>query len=489
MKLKNSLFGVCALVMMLLICCDATPVQAQPTEQALTSVQIVDSQGKPATDATVVLFKDSRKPTILNGKVQNADQLTTLKVSEDGSATIQAPKQQDRLLVLAANGYKLVNRADVTSTITLSSWGKVTGKVMIADQVGADQLIRLTGHINGPSCNVEYVYQVRSDVQGKFELDQLPSGRHDLKRIIDIQQQAQIAAIKQWVYVQAGKTTQTQLGGMGRTMQGRVVWECAKTTFPINHGVFFLMSKSNTAPSNTYQFLPNADGTFQITDVLPGEYKMASAFIKPHVENHFDGKLRVSLQNESIVVPAISESQDAATALVSKDHVVPMVRLSPRAGEMAMDFDVTLLDPKSEKPFNVSDAPRFKLSDCKGKVVVIQFWATWCGNCVKEMVNLKEVWDTFGSNEHFEMISLALNGSPQDPSQFVLKKNYDWKQGYLGDWDDSTPVVGDYGVKSIPRIFMIAPDGSIQGSLLRGDNIFKTVQQEMIKHQFIAAQP
>ena len=361
---------------------------------------------------------------------------------------------------------------------------------MISDQTGVDQLIRINGTINGSAGKVDFSAYTRSDSDGVFGFDQLPEGQHHLKRMIQIDEQTEMAPISQIIRVQSDQTTQTQLGGLGRPMIGRVVWEYSKTTYPINYGLFSLLSQSNQDHGNTYQFMVNDDGTFRIEDVLPGTYTLAGTMIKPNSQNNYDSKNRIIRGDKVITVTLPSNDPgDDFTPMKPKTDTLTIIKMSPRVGDLAMDFDVPLLTPEDPtQPLNTTDATRFKLSDHKGKVVLVQFWATWCGSCVREMPSLQQVWEKYGSNKHFEMISLALNGSPDDPTEYAKNKNLEWKHGFIGPWDSDTPVAGDYGVKSIPRIFLIGTDGSIQGSLLRGHAILKTVDQVMTKNQFAPAQ-
>ena len=92
------------------------------------------------------------------------------------------------------------------------------------------------------------------------------------------------------------------------------------------------------------------------------------------------------------------------------------------------------------------------------------------------MPHLKEIHKKFGSDEHFVMISLSLDNSPDDLKSFVEKNELKWLQGYLGKWAD-TKVPANYGVNSIPSIFLIDPDGKIIEKQLRGQAIETAVEK------------
>ncbi len=147
---------------------------------------------------------------------------------------------------------------------------------------------------------------------------------------------------------------------------------------------------------------------------------------------------------------------------------------------------------RGRSKFNVGDvAPEItgfdpngkerKLSDLKGKVVLIDFWASWCGPCRKANPHVVEIYDKY-SSQGFEVFSYSLDGiNPRllgryknDPEQMVKAKeqaktrwiaaikkdNLKWKSHAteLGHWNSKGNK--DYGVSSIPTTFLVARDGT-----------------------------
>ncbi len=135
------------------------------------------------------------------------------------------------------------------------------------------------------------------------------------------------------------------------------------------------------------------------------------------------------------------------------------------------------------------DGKQYALSDLKGKVVLLDFWASWCGPCRRENPSVVKVYNQYKS-KGFEVFSVSLDGldsrtmaryggnQAQIDQQMESSKNR-WKQAIAQDklsWDthvsdlkkwDSAPAQ-TYGVSGIPRTFMIDREGNIAAVGLRG---------------------
>jgi thiol-disulfide isomerase/thioredoxin len=123
-------------------------------------------------------------------------------------------------------------------------------------------------------------------------------------------------------------------------------------------------------------------------------------------------------------------------------------------------------------------------SSYKGKVVLLDFWAIWCGPCIAELPHVTEAYAKY-SGQGFEILGISLDqpNMAEKLAQFTKERNMPWKQIYEGKyWDVS--LVKDFGVQGIPFVLLIDGDtGEIlaDASTLRGPQLLKTIESSLAK--------
>ncbi len=112
-------------------------------------------------------------------------------------------------------------------------------------------------------------------------------------------------------------------------------------------------------------------------------------------------------------------------------------------------------------PFAVTttDGQRISLDDLNGKVVLVDFWATWCEPCREALPHMKEIAKKF-SDQPFVVLSVSLDDSEEKWKDFVAKNDMTWPQYRDGGF--TGPVSRLFGVNAIPHTFTIDADGVLQ---------------------------
>ena len=107
------------------------------------------------------------------------------------------------------------------------------------------------------------------------------------------------------------------------------------------------------------------------------------------------------------------------------------------------------------------------VSKYEDKVVLVEFWATWCVPCVAELPNIKKAYNKHHSNG-FEVIGISLDQDEQKLKSFLKAKEIPWVQYFDGKgWQNK--LAAKYGIDSVPATFLLDRQGKIIGQDLRGE--------------------
>ena len=115
------------------------------------------------------------------------------------------------------------------------------------------------------------------------------------------------------------------------------------------------------------------------------------------------------------------------------------------------------------------DGTKVKLSQLRGKVVLVDFWATWCMPCMGEMPNVKATYEKLGGAD-FEIVGVSLDQQKTRLDAYLSSADIRWPQYFDGQgWGNA--VAQQYGVSSIPTAFLLDRDGRIRGRGMRGPDL------------------
>jgi thiol-disulfide isomerase/thioredoxin len=158
------------------------------------------------------------------------------------------------------------------------------------------------------------------------------------------------------------------------------------------------------------------------------------------------GKARALLQEITNSSAASDESKQSATGELKK---------------------LDLVGKPVDLRFTAVDGREVDVSKMKGKVVLIDFWATWCGPCVAEFPHVKEAFEK-NHPKGFEIVGVSLDQEKESLTQFVSGHNMAWPQYFDGQgWDNK--LAGQFGITSIPAMWLIDKKGNLRDLHARSD--------------------
>lgn len=130
--------------------------------------------------------------------------------------------------------------------------------------------------------------------------------------------------------------------------------------------------------------------------------------------------------------------------------------------------------------FNVvmRDGQQLVLDKLKGKIVLLDFWASWCGPCRVEMPHVKQIWKKFGG-DRFVIIGVNLDRTEQAFEAYLKQEEITWPQYYEGNgWHNVSRL---YNVQGIPHTVLIDQEGVIRAVGLRGGSLSNKIEELLKK--------
>lgn len=153
--------------------------------------------------------------------------------------------------------------------------------------------------------------------------------------------------------------------------------------------------------------------------------------------------------------------------LVRKAYDAIQVQNRTAAGQPFTDYLI-----KGGNP----DGSDVKLSDYvgRGKLILLDHWASWCGPCKAEMPFIKKTWAAF-HGDRFDVVSIAVSDKREDTERALSQLDMPWHQIL-----DAQKIPGAlYGINAIPHLILFAPDGTILQRGLRGEQIYAAIEEAL----------
>lgn len=172
-----------------------------------------------------------------------------------------------------------------------------------------------------------------------------------------------------------------------------------------------------------------------------------------------DGELLMStLDNLTKKYPNLTQARDK-----KKEIEANMVQTAKIAdGQKTPDFAFPDVNGKKWGP-----------KDFKGKYLIIDFWASWCGPCRQEIPHLKEVYKKY-KDQGLEILSVSVDAKPADWKKAMAEERMTWPQINAVE---SKPVMASYLFSGIPYLVVVDKDGKIVEKNVRGESLDKAMKK------------
>jgi len=390
-------------------------------------VECVDQE---ARDYRHLLTDDAGKTTI-RGLRFDAPELS-LRLSHekyvsspDFDRTIALPSD----VLISTHGLTMQIAGTITGVVTDSASGKpLYGARLTAGRVLSDRLPRAW-----------------TDVEGRFQLIGVTPGNTPVTVHF-----AEYAPQIKELHVAAGEENPLDFAlSSARTVAGRVVDGDAK---PIG-GVHLLATRWAGHETLGLQALSDADGRFVLADAPRDAFELSlyAPGYKPLLDQN------IGAQQDQFEFVLKADPRTGAGVAGS----------GPAVGSAVPAFSVRTLDGQT-----------IALADLKGKVVLLDFWATWCGPCVGEIPNLLAVHDAFSRRGDFLMLSISIEEDAARVRNFAESRKMNWPQATAAD-RGAADAATSFEVSAIPALYLIDREGRIAARDLRGASMLETVRAQL----------
>ena len=176
----------------------------------------------------------------------------------------------------------------------------------------------------------------------------------------------------------------------------------------------------------------------------------------------------LSPENRNVFRKLAEIHQKLGNTELAKEYQLKAEPVLAMIGKPVPDFTATDLDGNP-----------ISLQDYRGKVVLLDFWAVWCGPCIAEMPNVKRVYNSY-KDEGFDIIGISLDTDEARLRNYLKENDIPWRQIFSGKgWQ--SPVSQQYDIRAIPAPWLIARDGTLISNRARGDALEQLVADALKK--------
>ncbi|MCE3018664.1 MAG: M56 family metallopeptidase [Pirellula sp.] len=468
-------------------------IQLEPTP--IQTGRVRDSNGANISKAKVFLVKPDDSLMISDSKDYFSGMSpASLRLDEQGVFAHATQESNYAIVVASDEGYaeKYYGPGEPASDLILKPWARVEGYLFQEGKPVADALIMLRPirQLGGDNPHVQDNFQTRTDTNGKFIFSKVPSVPSTVGSLLSSWEDYPITS-SQFLPIELnpGETKTVNLGGDGLQIHGRVQLKgdgAEKIEFRygihqmvrVDGGEIAVPSHARKGPEykageqrefeqklagasgsvlgmEQHTVKLNPDGTFMINGVRPGKYRFLLQVYEPPTGCLVDpvgyGYLEFDTRDYAIT----NNSMNLGTIEIS-------LKPAPKVGQPLTNFTWQDLAEK-----------RHSLDEYRGKFVLLDFWATWCGPCMKSIPEMARIHESVANSKDVQLISLSIDSEMEAAKEVIREKKLNWTQGFIGDIVAS-PTGKALGIHSVPLYVLIDQQGVV---VLRTRNIEEITQR------------